>query len=49
MCFMMLGSETGNGFASSLTVKFGVSDSRNRIARRVASARAENVRSSLAG
>jgi hypothetical protein len=49
MCFMIFGSETGNGFASSLTVNSGASDSRSRIERRVASARAENVRSSLAG
>jgi hypothetical protein len=49
MCFMMLGSETGNGLASSLTVSSGVSDSRSRIARRVESASAENVRSSFAG
>jgi hypothetical protein len=49
MCFMMFGSDTGNGIASSLMVKVGVSDNRNRIARRVASASAENVRSSFAG
>ena len=49
MCFRMLGSETGNGSASSLMVKSGVSDRRSRIARRVASARAENVRSSFDG
>jgi hypothetical protein len=48
MCFMMLGSDTGKGFASSPTLKLGVSDSRNRIARRVASASAEKVLSSFA-
>jgi hypothetical protein len=49
MCFMMFGSETGNGLASSLIVNSGVSSNRSRIARRVPSARAENVRSRRAG
>jgi hypothetical protein len=48
MCFMMFGNETGNGLASSLIVNSGASDNRKSIARRVGSARAENVRSSRA-
>ena len=45
-CFMTAGSETGNGFASSLTDRLSLSLSRASSARRVGSARALNVRSS---
>jgi hypothetical protein len=48
MCFMMLGSDIGNGSANSPMLKLGVSDNRSRIARRVASPSAEKVRSSFA-
>ena len=45
-CFMTAGSETGNGFANSLTDRLSLSLSRASSARRVGSARALNVRSS---
>jgi hypothetical protein len=48
-CFMMAGRETGNGLASSLTVSAGSLSRRARMARRVGSARAAKVRSSVAG
>ena len=44
-CFMIAGSDTGNGRASSLTVRLCVSSSRATNARRVGSASAENTRS----
>lgn len=45
-CFMIAGSETGNGLASSLTERPSVSLSRASRARLVGSARALKVRSS---
>ena len=45
-CFMIAGSDTGNGRANSLTVTLSCSPSRATSARRVGSARAENTRSS---
>ena len=45
-CFMMAGSDTGNGFASSLIVRLSFCSSRATSARRVGSASAENTRSS---
>ena len=45
-CFMIAGSDTGNGWASSLTVRFSFCSSRATSARRVGSASAENTRSS---
>ena len=45
-CFMMAGSDTGNGRASSLTETESCSPSRASSARRVGSANAANVRSS---
>lgn len=47
-CFMMAGSETGKGRASSLTESPFSSSSRASRARRVGSARAAKVRSSTA-
>jgi hypothetical protein len=47
-CFMIAGSETGNGRASSLTDKSGSSAKRASSARRVGSASAAKVRSSEA-
>ena len=44
-CFMIAGSDTGNGRASSLIVRLSCS-SRATSARRVGSASAENTRSS---
>jgi len=46
-CFMIAGSETGNGRASSLTVKLSFSSSRATRARRVGSASAAKMRSSV--
>ncbi len=45
-CFMIAGSETGNGAASSLTDRQGADASRITSARRVGSASAAKVRSS---
>ncbi len=45
-CFMIAGSETGKGFAISLTDMPSCSESRARIARRVGSDKAANVVSS---
>jgi hypothetical protein len=45
-CFMTAGSDIGKGFANSLTETLVPSLSCASIARRVGSARAENVRSS---
>ena len=45
-CFMMAGSDTGNGRARSLTETESCSPSRASSARRVGSAKAANVRSS---
>jgi hypothetical protein len=45
-CFMIAGSDTWNGCASSLTVRLAFSPSRATIARRVGSASAANTRSS---
>ena len=45
-CFMMAGSDTGNGRARSLTETEACSPSRASSARRVGSANAANVRSS---
>jgi hypothetical protein len=47
-CFMMAGSDTGNGRASSLTDKLLRSASRATSARRVGSASAAKVRSKAA-
>lgn len=44
-CFRIAGSDIGNGSASSLTDRPGLSASRTTSARRVGSARAANVRS----
>ena len=44
-CFMIAGSDTGNGCASSLTVRLSFCSSRATSARRVGSASAENTRS----
>ena len=46
-CFMIAGSDTGNGRASSLTVRLSFCSSRATSARRVGSASAENTRSSV--
>jgi hypothetical protein len=43
-CFMIAGSETANGRASSLTATLSFSESRARIARRVGSDSAAKVR-----
>lgn len=45
-CFMIAGSETGNGRASSLTVRLSSVSNRATNALRVGSASAENTRSS---
>ena len=46
-CFMMAGSDTGNGRANSLTDRLSRSASRATSARRVGSASAAKVRSSV--
>ena len=46
-CFMIAGSDTGNGSASALTDKSGCSASRDSSARRVGSESAAKVRSSV--